>query len=157
MSISSDINACEHRIRQLVIKVGIQRRKDLGLPEEKNITILYNETAPLFGIMVKQISSRDANHLPSSREMRDEKGRLLVPRKDCPKCSGVMVLGPICPSCADSENGKYHSGYKCEMCQFVDDKNEMFFAQRLTSMGVEVPEGIKQALGIKTLTDKGLE
>jgi hypothetical protein len=155
--IADRFDECEHKLRQVVIKAAEEIRKARGLPEEKNITILFNETAPLLGVAIKQISSRDIDHLPIPGEMRDEKGRLLVPRKDCPKCSGVMVLGPICPSCVDSENGKYHSGYKCEMCQFVDDKNEMFFAERLTSMGVEVPQGIKQAIGIKTLTDKGLE
>jgi hypothetical protein len=148
---------CPHKITQLVLQAGRIIRQLKGLPEENNITVLYNETAPLLGISVVQMSSANADHLPSPAEMRDEKGRLLVPRKDCPKCSGVMVLGPICPSCTDSENGRYKSGYKCELCQFVDDKNEMFFSQRLTSMGIEVPEGVKQVLGIKTLTDKGLE
>jgi hypothetical protein len=148
---------CPHKITQLVLKSGAIIRQLKGLPEEKNITTLYNETAPLLGISPTVVSSSDADHLPSPGEIRDDLGKFVVPRKDCPKCGGTTVLGPICQSCEDAEGGKYKSGYKCEACQLVDDKTEEFFTQRLTRMGVEVPEGMKQALGIRTLTDEGLK
>jgi hypothetical protein len=148
---------CQHQSTQIILKAGTVIRQLKGLPEERNITVLYNETAPLLGIEPIMLSSRDVNHLPSPSEMKDEEGQLIVPRKDCPKCGGSMVLGPICPSCIDAEGGKYKSGYKCEGCQFVDDKTHEFFIQRLSRMGVEIPEGMKQAMGIRTLTDQGLE
>jgi hypothetical protein len=148
---------CPHQITQIILKAGAEFRRLKGLPEENNITALYNETAPILGVIPKQTSSLDISHLPSPSEMKDESGGFIVPRKNCPKCGGTMVLGPICQSCEDAEGGKYKSGYKCEACQLVDDKNEMFFSQRLVSMGIEVPEGIKQALGIKTLVDEGLK
>ncbi len=152
-----DFDACDHRIRRIVIKAAEEIRRARGLPEEKNVTILFNETAPLLGVVVKEINSRDAPIPQVSEWINKDTGKFIIPRKGCPRCGGAMVLGPICPSCVDSEDGKYKSGYKCELCQFVDDKNEMFFAQRLTGMGVGVPEGVKQTLGIRTLTDKGLE
>jgi len=148
---------CPHQITQLILKAGSIIRQLKGLPEENNITILYNETAPLLGIAVKQMNSSDATHLPSPGEMKDESGKFIVPRKYCFKCGGTMVLGPICPSCADAEGGKYKSGYKCELCQFVDSRSDEFFAQRLSRMGIEVPEGKKQALGIQTLVNEGLK
>jgi len=150
---------CPHQITQLVLKAGAVIRELKGLPEEKNITVLYNETAPLLGIIVVPMDSRTVNHLPSPAEMKDEKGRFVVPRKDCPKCGGAMTmpLGPICPSCKDSEDGIYKSGYKCEVCEYVDEKTDEFFTQRLSRMGVEIPEGMKQAIGIKTLTNDGLK
>jgi hypothetical protein len=148
---------CQHQINQVIIRAGAAFRKIKGLPEEKNISILLNEAASLLGIPPQLMSSSESDHLPSPGEMKSELGNFIVPRKPCSKCKGEMVLGPICPSCKDAEGGKYKSGYKCEVCQFIDDKSEMFFAQRLSSLGVEIPEGPKQALGIKTLTDKGLE
>lgn len=148
---------CPHRITQLVLKAGAIIRQLKGLPEENNITVLFNETAPLLGIAVVPMDSRKIDHLPSPSEMKNESGEFIVPRKDCSNCGGTMVLGPICPSCKDAEGGKYRSGYKCEACQFVDEKTHEFFTQRLSRMGVEIPEGMKQAMGIKTLTDDGLK
>jgi hypothetical protein len=148
---------CPHQITQIILKAGAVIRKLKGLPEEKNITILYNETVTILGMAISKVDSSTISHLPSPGEMRDEFGKFIVPRKGCYKCGGTMVLGPICQSCEDAEGGKYKSGYKCESCQFVDDKSEMFFTQRLTAMGVDVPEGIKQVLGIKTLVDDGLK
>jgi len=154
-----EFNPCPHQITQIVLRAGKIIRQLKGLPEEKNVTILYGETAPLLGIIVAPMDSRIVNHLPSPAEMKDEKGRFVVPRKECSKCGGIMVLGPICPSCKDSEDGKYKSGYKCEVktCEYVDDKSEKFFIQRLNEMGVEIPTGPKRVMGIKTLTDEGLK
>ena len=152
-----DFDPCPHKITQVVLRAGKIIRQLKGLPEEKNVTTLYNETAPLLGIIPVQMYSTNANHLPSPAEMKGSDGRFIVPRKDCPQCGASMVLSAICPSCKDAEGGKYRSGYKCESCHLVDEKNEMFFSQRLSSMGIEIPTGPKQALGIKTATDEGLK
>jgi len=154
-----DLN--EHNRRQGVIDAAIQRRIDMGLPEEKNITILYNEMAPLLGIVPVQISSRMADHLPSPAEMKDEKGEFVVPNKPCPKCGKITFLNSICQSCKDAEGGKYKSGYTCDEkeggCGFVDEKTDEWITQRLTRMGREVPTGTKESLGIMTKTDDGLK
>jgi hypothetical protein len=148
-------DACEEKIRQVVIKAAIELRKARGQSEERNITILFREAASLLGVFVDNLSSAQADHLPSPGEMKNEKKQFVIPRKDCPRCRGTMVLGSICQSCKDAEGGKYKSGYKCEMCQFVDDKSEKFFTQRLVELGIDVPNGMKQAMEIKTITDEG--
>jgi len=155
---------CPEKMRQIVIKAARLRRKELGLPEEKNITILYGEMAPLLGIPVVQLNSRIANHLPSPAEMRDDKGAFILPRKDCPHCGkkDTFVIFPICPSCNDSEGGKFKSGWRCDErlggCGFVGDKSEKFWRQRMKDEypEVEIPDGSKQELGILTITNNGL-
>jgi hypothetical protein len=151
-------DACEYKIRQIVIKAAIHRRIDIGLPEERNITTLYNEMAPLLGVLVIPLDSRMVNHLPSPAEMKNEKGEFVVPRKDCPKCVGkeTMLLTPLCKSCEDAEGGKYKTAWICQTCQ-NKEKSEKFFTQWLNELGVEIPEGMKQAMGIKTLTDTGFK
>jgi len=149
---------CPHKITQLVLKAGAIIRQLKGFPEEKNITILYNETAPLLGIVVATMSSKDVDHLPSPAEMKDEAGRFVVPRKDCPKCGGneTMFLTALCKSCEDAEGGKFKTAWVCSVCP-NKEKSEKFFTQWLNELGVEIPEGMKQAMGIKTLTDEGLK
>jgi len=149
---------CEHQKTQIVINAAILRRKEIGLPEEMNITNLYNEMAPLLGIIVVPMDSRMTNHLPSPSEMRNEQGNFVVPRKDCPKCGGkeTMLLTPLCHSCEDAEGGKFKTAWVCSTCQ-NKEKSEKFFTQWLNELSVEIPEGMKQAMGIKTLTDTGLK
>jgi len=148
---------CPHHITQIVLQAGAIIRALKGLPEEKNITKLYQETAPLFGLPPTQMNSMTANHYPTIEESEKELGAKWIPRKACPKCDAMMILSPICQSCADAEGGKYKTGYKCVACGFVDDKSPLFFSQRLKEMGVEIPEGMKQNIGIKTITDEGLK
>src|SRR3972149_5035898 len=158
-------DVCEHKLTQLIIKAGTVIRQLKGLPEEKNITILYNETAPLLGIPIKQPSSREADHLPSPSEMKDDKGAFILPRKDCPKCGkkDSFVLSSICPSCKDSDVGKFKSGWKCDErtggCGYIGDKSEKFFQQRMKDEypDIEIPNGSKLSLGIRTITDTGLK
>ena len=149
---------CEHQKTQIVLKAGAIIRQLRGLPEENNITLLYNETAPLLGIIVQTMSSKDVDHLPSTAEMRNEQGNFVVPRKDCPKCGSKknMLLTPLCKSCADAEGGKFKTAWVCSTCQ-NKEKSEKFFTQWLNELGVEIPEGMKQAIGIKTLTNDGLK
>ena len=150
-------DACEHQVRQVVIRAAKEIRKARGLPEESNITTLFNEIAPLLGVPSVNLSSAQIDHLPAPHEMVNEKGRFVVPRKDCPKC-GIeenMILSSICGSCADAESGKFHSAWLCPTCQYKE-KSGKFFTQWLTELGVEIPTGHKQDMGIKTLTDDGL-
>jgi hypothetical protein len=161
---------CQHEITQIIINAGGIIRKLKGLPEEMNITALYNETAPLLGILVVPMSSRDADHMPTLSEAMAPNGKFLIPRRDCPQCGRKEshILYSICPSCTDSEGGKYKSMWFCgEMdlhrnlvqntgCGFTD-KSEKFFSQWITELGVEIPTGTKESLGIKTVTDKGLK
>jgi len=150
---------CPHQITQVVLKAGAIIRQLKGLPEEKNITTLYNETAPLLGIAVRTMSSRDVNHLPSPAEMVNDKGVFTIPRKDCPSCNekNTVILVSLCPSCKDSEGGKYHSAWTCQKCGIITEKSEKFLTQVLNEMKIEIPNGRKQDFGIKTITDNGLK
>jgi hypothetical protein len=150
---------CPHQITQIVLKAGAIIRQLKGLPEEKNITTLYNETAPLLGIPIRTMSYRDVNHLPSPAEMVNNKGAFLIPRKDCPNCNekNTVMLVSLCPSCKDSEGGKYHSAWTCQKCGIITEKSEKFLTQVLNEMKIEIPNGRKQDFGIKTITDNGLK
>lgn len=148
---------CPHQITQIILKAGAVIRQLKGLPEEKNITLLYNETAPLLGIIPTQMNTvTNGNHYPSIAESVASLG-IKLPMKPCPKCGREMPLAPICRSCKDAEGGKYKTGYKCVACDIVYEKSEKFFTQVLSEMGVSIPSGMKQAMGIKTITDEGLK
>ena len=147
---------CPHQMTQLVLKAGTIIRELKGLPEEKNITVLYNETAPLLGIIVQTMSSKDVNHLPSPEESA-RMGQYAGPTKDCNQCSGKMLLTPLCNSCTDAEGGKYKTAWICMENKDHKEKSEKFFTQILNELGMEIPEGMKQAIGIKTLTNDGLK
>jgi len=150
-----------HQDRQTLIQVATVRRRLKGLPEEKNITVLYNEICSILELPLVEISSQDADHLPAPSEMKNEKGEFSIPNKPCPKCGKVTFLSSICQSCKDAEGGKYKSGYTCDEkrggCGFVDEKTDEWITERLTRMGREVPTGTKESLGIKTITDDGLK
>jgi hypothetical protein len=154
-----NFDSCEHRIRQLVIKAAQEIRKAKGLPEEKNISTLFDETAPLLGVAVKQISSIDMPRMPFSYELTDNKtGDFVIPRKDCPKCGEKksMVLAPICASCKDAEGGKYKSLWECLKCG-EKEVSEKAFVQWLDELGIDFKSGMKADMGIKTATDEGLK
>ena len=166
--IADRFDECQHQIRQLVINAAKEIRKAKGLPEEKNITILFNETAPLLGVIVQTLSSRDISHLPAPHEMVDKNGKFIFPRKDCPQCGRKdgLSLKDICPSCTDSEGGKYHTMYSCEEigpdmkpigCGFKTEKSELFRAQRMSEENPDWRGGMKADLGIKTVTNDRLK
>jgi len=159
---------CPHQITQIILKAGAVIRQLRGLPEENNITILYNETAPLLGIAPKLMSSKDADHYPAPHERKDEQGNFTIPRKDCPQCGRKdgLSLKSICPSCTDSEGGKYHTMYSCEEigperkplgCGFKTDKSEKFMAQQMSEMNPDWAGGMKRDIGIDTITDDRLK
>ncbi len=117
--------------------------------------------------------------LPAPHEMKTAEGDFVIPRKDCPKCGGkqTVVLTDICQSCADAEGGKYKSAWTCSIevgGRVIENKDCGYKGKnQKTVIGVVVeewrkqglsedeimrrlPNGSKQALGIKILTDEGL-
>ena len=161
---------CEHQKTQIVLKAGAIIRQLKGLPEENNITTLYEETAPLLGVTIVKMSSQTANHLPSPAEMKDQAGKFIVRRKDCPQCGRKesMQLVALCQTCEDAEHGKYKTMWLCggkdlngnfipgSGCE-AKDKSPKFYTQWMTEMGIEIPTGPKKDFGIQTMTDKGLK
>ena len=157
-------------MRLKIIRAGAEIRRSKGLPPENNITVLYNETAPLFGIEPKPLLSTDADHLPSPDEMTDEEGKSIIPNKDCPECGRKesMILGSVCAKCKDSEGGKYRSMWCCGKlgrdrkivpgtgCGFKE-KSEKVMVQQMDEMGIDYQNKSKKELGIKTYTDEGLK
>jgi len=152
-----------HQAKQILIRCGRALRECKGLPPENNITILYEEASIALGIPLLETTTADAGRIPPVHEMKTIDGtKFLVPRKDCPSCGGkeTMILGPLCGSCVDAkdEDGKrkYHTMWQCTECK-VKDRSEKFFAQWMTELGVEMPTGTKEQLGIRTFTDTGLK
>ena len=161
-------DTCEHKIRLIVIEFGKALRKAQRLPEENNITILYKEALGAIGVIDIPITSRQTDHLPAPHEMKNDQGNFTIPRRDCPQCGRKdgLSLKSICPSCTDSEGGKYHTMYSCEEmgpdktmigCGFKTEKSERFMAQRMSEENPDWEGGMKQELGIKTITDSGVK
>ena len=154
-----------HQDRQTLIRAATIRRKLKGLPEEKNITILYNEICAILELPIIEISSLNADHLPAPHEMKNVQGDFMVPRKDCPLCGSrdSVILTPLCGSCKDAEGGKFKSAWVCQGAQCKDkeggykERSEKAFVQWLSELGIKIPTGSKMDLGIKTMTDSGLK
>lgn len=152
----------KHNMTQVILKAGAIIRQLKGLPEENNITILYNETAPLLGVLPQQTSSSEANHLPAPHEMKSEDGIPIVPLQQCPQCGmPSMEIFGLCPSCEDAkgENGepaKYKTKFVCKECLY-SEKSEKHMVIWLQEMGVEFGNQTKKELGVKTITDDGIK
>lgn len=158
-----------HKVKEIIIKCGRALREAKGLPEELNISILYREASLALGLPLIQTTTADADHLPAPHEMLVPGGqKFVIPRKDCPQCGrkGGLSLKSICPSCTDSEDGKYHTMYSCEEmgmdrkligCGFKTDRSEKFMVQRMSEENPNWEGGMKQGLGIKTITDDGIK
>jgi len=149
-------DACEHRIRNIIIRAGKIIREAKGLPEEKNITVIYNETAPLFGFASIQLSSRVIGHLPTAEESaRDNPDSPLV--QICPKCGKKSYfLHGLCRNCKDSEGGKYKTIFKCYECHHEEKSKEPMVVW-LDRLGVDFKSQTKKSLGIETITDDGIK
>lgn len=134
---------CPHLIRLIVIRCG-----QLLFPEEKNITILYEKTASLIGLMAFQTtSSMQGNHLPAPHEM--------APARICPKCGKkTFEIFGLCPTCQESEGGKFRTLFECSDCHHKE-KSEKPMVVWLQEMGVDFRTQSKSSLGIKTITDEG--
>ena len=148
---------CVHLIKQLVIRAGGEIRKAKGLPEELNITTLYNETIVLLGIDPIRTTSEFTNKMPAPHESTDKNGKLVIPRKTCTECNEVesMALHSLCKSCTDSEGGQFKTMWLCGKCG-AKEKSNKFLVQWLDELGVEFSDGTKQDMGIKTVTDNGI-
>lgn len=145
---------CEHKIRSLIIRAGIEIRRLKGLPEEKNITVIYNETAPLLGIAPLPLSSKEMNHLPTPEESVRENPNLA---EICPKCGQkAYFLRDLCRGCKDAEGGKYKTVFECHKCHHKE-KSEESMVVWLERLGIDFKMQTKKSLGIKTLTDKDLK
>jgi len=166
-----DFDPCPEQITKIILKAARLRRKDLGMPEEKNITVLYDEMAPLLGIAPTRKSSLITDHLPSPSEMKTEGGTYVIPRRDCPECGkkDSFRLDPLCLSCADSEGGRYKSMWFCgEMVRGTrslipgtgcghKEQSEDPVTKYKVEHGMEVEIGFKKAMGMETRTDEGLK
>ena len=165
-------------IRQILITAGEKIREAKGLVPEEDLDKLYQDTAIEFGLInldsvVKEEMpnvpiTEGVNHLPAPHEMKNGQGKFVLSRKDCPQCGRKdgLSLKSICPACADSEGGKYHTMYSCEEigpdgklmgCGFKTEKSEEFMVQRMSKENPDWQGGMKQNLGIKTITDKGIK
>lgn len=147
---------CEHKIRQIVIKVGKIIRSLKGLPEENNITIIYNETVPLLGLYPTQLSSKIVRNLPTVEESaREHPDSPLV--QICPKCGKKSYFfHSICPKCKDSEGGIYKTIFQCFECKHQEKSKESVVTW-LDRLGIDFRTQTKKSLGIKTVTDDGLK
>jgi hypothetical protein len=150
-----DLN--HHLIIQLVIRAGKEIRKAKGLPEEKNISIIFNETAALLGISNIKVKGKEISKLPAPHELTDElTGKFIIPRKDCLECKGEgkMILVSLCKTCEDAAGGLYKTMWRCEACG-EKEKSKKFFIQWLHDLKIDFKPGMKIDLGIKTATDQG--
>lgn len=146
-----------HQVKFIVIKCGEELRRAKGLPEERNITTLYEEASAILGIPIIQTTTQDADHLPAPHEMIKKDGMPMIPLRKCPKCEkDAMQIFGLCPTCKDSEGGKYRTKFLCTECQY-SEKSEKHMVLWLQEMGVDFGAQSKESLGIKTITDTGLK
>lgn len=146
-----------HQIKLIVIRCGEALRRAKGLPEERNITKLYREASQILGIPTIPTTTRDGDHLPAPHETLKPDGTPVVPLRECPSCGKKsMQLFGLCPTCEDSEGGKYRTKFVCSECQYFK-KSEKHMVIWLREMGVEFGNQTKQSLGIKTITDEGVK
>lgn len=151
-----------HQVKLIIIKCGEALRKAKGLPEEKNITNLYEEASILLGIPTISVTTRDANRIPTPYKMVKENGTPIIPLKKCPKCGqDAMQMFGLCRTCEDAkgengEVGKYKVKFECTKCHFKE-RSEKPMVIWLQEMGVDFSNQSKKELGIKTITDTGLK
>ena len=145
---------CEQKMRTLIIKAGIEIRKLKGLPEEKNITVIYNETAPLLGIAPIQFTSDKMDHLPTPGESVRENPKLA---QICPKCGErTYYVRDLCRGCKEAEGGKYKTKLECFKCHYTERSEEpsvVWLGRWKIDFGMQT----KASLGIKTVTDEGIK
>ena len=148
---------CREEIVRIILKAGRYIRQLKGLPEEENITTLYEETSIILGIPTIPTKTQNVDHLPAPHKMKSPDGRLIIPLRKCPKCEkDAMQIFGLCPTCKDSEGGKYRTKFVCNECQYAD-KSEKHMVTWLQEMGVDFGNQPKKELGIKTITDDGVK
>ena len=146
-----------HQVKEIIIKCGRALREAKGLPEENNISILYEEASLALGLPLIQTTTADADHLPAPHETMRPDGEPVIPLLECPKCGKkAMQIFSICPDCKDSENKKYKTKFKCTKCPH-EEKSEKHMVIWLQEMGVDFGTQSKESLGLKTITDQGVK
>ena len=172
-TLSNNWEAAPQLVRQILITAGQRIRELQSLLPEEDLEKLAHDTAIEFGLidldsavqeeMAKVQKGEVVSKLPAPHEMKDEQGKFIVPRKDCPQCGEKesMILGPLCTTCEDAkgEDGKqgfYKSMWQCIKCS-NKDKSEKRFVQWLTELGVDFGSGTKESMGIRTYTNNGFK
>jgi len=151
-----------HQVKLIIIKCGKALREAKGLPEEKNITTLYEEASAILGMPTISTTTQDADHLPAPHEMVRENGTPIIPLRKCPRCGKeAMQMFGLCHTCKDAEGengeiGKYKVKFECKECQF-QEKSDKPMVLWLQEMGVDFGMMSKKNLGIKTITDDGIK
>lgn len=153
-----DFDACHQQVVLILIRAAELLREAKGLPKEHNITVLYKEVAPLFGMEpVTMNTQTHGNHLPAPHEMVNDTGKRVIPLQKCPRCSNdSLEIFALCNTCSESEGGKYKTKFSCILCKY-EEKSEKFMTQWLNEWGVEYDVQSKESLGIKTITDDGIK
>lgn len=143
-----------HQVKLIIIRCGHAIREATGLPKENNITTLYRDTSALLGIEMIETHTGQADHLPSVSESMADIG---IPNMECPSCKKktFQIFG-LCPTCKDSEEGKYKTKFECSECHY-SEKSEKHMVRWLQEMGIDFGNQSKKSLGIKTITDKGVK
>lgn len=139
---------CKDKIARVVVNAGKIIRELKGLPEEKDLTALYKEAAPLLGIRL-EVSPRAVDRRATASRIIEEKKKLDIPKKDCPSCGEkeCMELFDLCRKC--QKDIKWKSMWKCLKCGHKE-KSEKAFVHWLEEMGINFKSGMKADLGIKT-------
>jgi hypothetical protein len=161
----------------LIIRMGKLLREARGLPVEKNVGKIYEETAmelgfpPMLLVTGQPLSAHaqiTPGYIPGSEPTSPPE--INVPKKACPNCGKKesMNLGPLCTSCLDAEGGKYLSMWFCgDMDRFrrpilgtgcgFKERSEKAWVQWLDELGIDFKSGLKKDMGVKTYTDEGLK
>lgn len=151
-------NACEQRVKTMVIELGKIIREAKGLPPERNITVIYNETMALLNMVPSNFITTPgaASHLPTPEESaRENPNNPYV--LDCPVCGEKSYyFTALCSSCEASEGGKYKVKFECFKCHHTE-KSEEPVVVWLNKLGIDFGTQTKESLGIKTTTDEGVK
>ena len=133
-----------HLTNNLVLRCG-----KVLFPEIRELRALYLKTCEALHMAPIVLNSAMASHYPSPEESG--------PFGDCPKCHNkTLVIKSLCLSCEKAEKGKYKTEWICtdKECKY-DEVSELFLVQAYKHLEIEIPEGMKKQLGIKTVTDEG--
>ena len=148
-------DACKHLLKMVIINAERECQRLEKKSNEPNITLLYEAGSRRFGVDYIETNSRDdAKKLPGPYDNESESR---MPILKCPGCGKwSFKLYGICGGCKDSEDGKYHSAWKCDHCDYIE-KTEKFQTQILNELGVDFGNVPKAKLGIRTITDEGIK
>jgi len=134
----------QHQIRARLLEIG----KKL-LPGESNVAALLQAASKATGIPYKRVSSIISDHLPTPQETG--------PFYLCPSCKEKkMVIIELCFGCSQSEGGKYKTLTQCIGCNEIK-KFPLHLGELFNYLGIDFTLSKKSSLGVKLLTDNGIE